>query len=59
MKAFVADDSIFRQGSGNWSVAAARYQDNEVSVSGDISQIKAFDEAFAAMWQRNDNEIIQ
>jgi len=59
MKAFVADDSIFRQGSGNWSVAAARYQDNEVSVSGDISQIKAFDEAFAAMWQRSDNQIIQ
>jgi len=59
MKAFVADDSIFRQGSGNWSVAAARYQDNEVSVSSDISQIKAFDEAFAAMWQRSDNQIIQ
>lgn len=59
MKAFVADGSIFRQGSGNWSVAAARYQDNEVSVSSDISQIRAFDAAFAAMWQRNDNEIIQ
>jgi mitochondrial cardiolipin hydrolase len=59
MKAFVADDSIFRQGSGNWSVSAARYQDNEASVSSDISQIKAFDEAFAAMWQRSDNQIIQ
>jgi phosphatidylserine/phosphatidylglycerophosphate/cardiolipin synthase-like enzyme len=59
MKAFVADGSIFRQGSGNWSVAATRDQDNEVSVSSDITQIKAFDEAFAAMWQRNDNEIIQ
>jgi phosphatidylserine/phosphatidylglycerophosphate/cardiolipin synthase-like enzyme len=59
MKAFVADDSMFRQGSGNWSVAAARYQDNEVSVSRDIAQIKAFDEAFAAMWLRNDNHIIQ
>jgi phosphatidylserine/phosphatidylglycerophosphate/cardiolipin synthase-like enzyme len=59
MKAFVADDSIFRQGSGNWSVAAARYQDNEVSVSSDISQIKAFDEAFAAMWLRSDNQIMQ
>jgi phosphatidylserine/phosphatidylglycerophosphate/cardiolipin synthase-like enzyme len=59
MKAFVADGSIFRQGSGNWSVAAARYQDNEVSVSSDISQIRAFDEAFAAMWRRSDNQIIQ
>lgn len=59
MKAFVADDSIFREGSGNWSVSAARYQDNEVSVSSDISEIKAFDEAFAVMWQRSNNQIIQ
>ena len=32
-KAMLVDGAVLRDGSGNWSVSAARYQDNQVSVT--------------------------
>jgi phosphatidylserine/phosphatidylglycerophosphate/cardiolipin synthase-like enzyme len=54
-KAMLCDDSVLRSGSGNWSVSAARYQDNEVSVTTDPSSISAFSRDFREMWERSDN----
>jgi phosphatidylserine/phosphatidylglycerophosphate/cardiolipin synthase-like enzyme len=33
-KTYVADGLVLREGSANWSVSAARYQDNQVSITG-------------------------
>jgi phosphatidylserine/phosphatidylglycerophosphate/cardiolipin synthase-like enzyme len=54
-KAMLCDDSVLRSGSGNWSVSAARYQDNEVSVTTDPSPVSAFARDFQEMWERSDN----
>ena len=54
-KAMLCDDSVLRSGSGNWSVSAARYQDNEVSVTTDPSSVSAFSRDFREMWERFDN----
>ena len=54
-KAMLCDDSVLRSGSGNWSVSAARYQDNEVSVTTDPSSVSAFSRDFREMWERSDN----
>ncbi len=53
------DDRILRDGSGNWSVSAARYQDNQVTVTRDARQIEDFNRDFAAMWGRGDNLVVQ
>ena len=58
-KVMLIDDAILRDGSGNWSVSAARYQDNQVTVSQDASQIASFIRGFEAMWNRRDNYIVQ
>ena len=58
-KIMLIDDAILRDGSGNWSVSAARFQDNQVTVTQDASEIAAFDRDFQAMWDRRDNLIIQ
>ena len=58
-KIMLIDDAILRDGSGNWSVSAALYQDNQVTVTQDASQIAAFDRDFQAMWDRRDNLIVQ
>jgi phosphatidylserine/phosphatidylglycerophosphate/cardiolipin synthase-like enzyme len=58
-KVVLIDDRIIRDGSGNWSVSAARYQDNEITVSFDPEEIKAFQQDFAGMWARPDNQIVQ
>jgi phosphatidylserine/phosphatidylglycerophosphate/cardiolipin synthase-like enzyme len=54
-KAMLCDDIVLRSGSGNWSVSAARYQDNEVSVTTDPSSVSAFSRDFREMWERSDN----
>lgn len=54
-KAMLCDVSVLRSGSSNWSVSAARYQDNEVSVTTDPSSIAAFSRDFREMWERFDN----
>ena len=58
-KIMLIDDAILRDGSGNWSVSAARHQDNQVTVTQDASEIAAFKRDFQAMWERRDNLIIQ
>jgi phosphatidylserine/phosphatidylglycerophosphate/cardiolipin synthase-like enzyme len=58
-KTYVADGLVLREGSANWSVSAARYQDNQVSITRDTAAIEAFSDDFAGMWQRDDNSIIQ
>ena len=58
-KIMLIDDAILRDGSRNWSVSAARYQDNQVTVTQDASEIAAFNRDFQAMWDRRDNLIIQ
>ncbi len=54
-KSMLCDDSVLRSGSGNWSVSAARYQDNEVSVTTEPSSASAFARDFQEMWERSDN----
>ncbi len=58
-KAVLIDGRILRDGSGNWSVSAARYQDNQVTVTRDRRQIAAFDREFTAMWNRAGNLAVQ
>ena len=58
-KTYVADDLVLREGSANWSVSAARYQDNQLSITRDTASIEAFKDDFAGMWQRGDNSMIQ
>jgi phosphatidylserine/phosphatidylglycerophosphate/cardiolipin synthase-like enzyme len=57
-KAFLIDDSILRDGSGNWSVSA-RLQDNQITITRDASQIAAFNRNFRGMWDRGDNLVVQ
>lgn len=58
-KAMLVDGEVLRDGSGNWSVSAARYQDNQVSVTHSPQQIEAFERDFTAMWSRPDNLLEQ
>ncbi len=58
-KAMLVDGQVLRDGSGNWSVSAARYQDNQVSVTQSPQQIEAFERDFTAMWSRPDNLLEQ
>jgi len=55
----MVDDKINRDGSGNWSVSAACYQDNEITISSDPEVIPAFQQNFAEMWAPPDNRIVQ
>jgi phosphatidylserine/phosphatidylglycerophosphate/cardiolipin synthase-like enzyme len=58
-KSFVCDGEVLRSGSGNWSVSAARYQDNEISVTDSRLAVDAFRQDFAQMWSRSDNITFQ
>ena len=53
-KAMLCDD-VLRSGSANWSVSAARYQDNEIAVTKDAAEVAAFAREFRGMWERPDN----
>jgi phosphatidylserine/phosphatidylglycerophosphate/cardiolipin synthase-like enzyme len=53
-KAMLSDD-VLRSGSGNWSMSAARYQDNETAVTIDAADVAAFAREFRVMWERPDN----
>ena len=58
-KSFACDGEVLRSGSGNWSVSAARYQDNEISVTNSHASVTAFLQDFAGMWSRSDNVTVQ
>jgi phosphatidylserine/phosphatidylglycerophosphate/cardiolipin synthase-like enzyme len=57
-KAMLCDD-VLRSGSGNWSVSAARYQDNEITVTTGAAEVAAFAREFRAMWERPDNRQVR
>ena len=59
MKAALYDGHLLRDGSENWSISAARYQDNEISVSDNAEMAHAFASDFERMWSRPDNTVIQ
>lgn len=58
-KVALYDGYLLRDGSGNWSVSAARYQDNEISVTDNAAMAQAFASDFVRMWSRPDNTVIQ
>ena len=58
-KAFEVDGRVLRDGSGNWSPSAARYQDNEITVTNDPLEAAGFSQNFNRMWNRTDNEAAQ
>lgn len=58
-KAFAVDGHTLRHGSGNWSLSAAKYQDNEITVTASPSHTAAFEQDFDVMWSRPGNEVIQ
>lgn len=58
-KTFEIDNRILRDGSGNWSLSAAHYQDNEITVTDNALAAIAFERNFTEMWNRADNEVIQ
>ena len=57
-KAALFDGVTLRDGSGNWSISAVRYQDNEISITQQPEEVEAFKRDFARMWQRSDNIIV-
>ncbi len=58
-KIILIDNRVLRDGSGNWSVSAARFQDNQVTLTQDALQIEAFDRDFTEMWRRGNNLVVQ
>jgi len=58
-KVALYDSHLLRDGSCNWSVSAARYQDNEISVTDNTAMARAFASDFVRMWSRSDNTGIQ
>lgn len=58
-KAFCIDGHLLREGSANWSRSGLLVQDNNVHFSSDPTDIERFEKAFAAMWVRRENLVIQ
>ena len=58
-KVMLVDGRYLREGSANWSISAARYQDNEIRVSVEPDQLNLFERNFRGMWDRAGNKIIQ
>jgi phosphatidylserine/phosphatidylglycerophosphate/cardiolipin synthase-like enzyme len=58
-KSVLYDGHLLRDGSGNWSISAARYQDNEISISENATMAHAFASDFERMWSRRDNTVVQ
>jgi hypothetical protein len=53
-----ATEGMVRDGSSNVS-AAAKHQDNSVTLSSSPEEVKAFEAKFEDMWNRPDNVVIQ
>lgn len=54
-----SDGTTLREGSANWSPAALKRQDNNVRITGDASEVKAFEGVFEVMWTRTANTVVQ
>ena len=55
LKAYLVDGKLLRDGSANWSPAGLKAQDNNAHFTNDAAEVRAFQQAFEAMWQRPDN----
>ena len=51
-------EGLLRDGSSNVS-AAAKHQDNSITLSSNSEEIKAFEKKFNDMWNRSNNVVIQ
>ncbi|HXE92142.1 MAG TPA: phospholipase D-like domain-containing protein [Terriglobales bacterium] len=59
LKSYVVDGTLLRDGSANWSAAGLKRQDNNAHFTNDPAQVRAFQQAFEAMWEAETNEIVQ
>ncbi|MBI2677982.1 MAG: hypothetical protein HYX28_04320 [Candidatus Koribacter versatilis] len=55
LKAYLVDGKLLRDGSANWSPSGLKSQDNNAHFTNDPAQVRAFQQDFEAMWQREDN----
>jgi phosphatidylserine/phosphatidylglycerophosphate/cardiolipin synthase-like enzyme len=55
LKAYLVDGALLRDGSANWSPSGLKSQDNNAHLTNDAAQVRAFQQDFEAMWQRDDN----
>lgn len=59
LKAYVIDGRELRTGSANWSPTGEKRQDNNAHFTTDPEQVKRFQDNFAAMWERENNQIVR
>ncbi len=59
LKSYLVDGTILRDGSANWSPAGLKRQDNNAHFTNDPAQVRAFQQAFEAMWEAEGNQIVQ
>ena len=59
LKSYLVDGTLLRDGSANWSAAGLKRQDNNAHFTNDPAQVRAFQQAFEAMWEAEGNEIVQ
>ena len=59
LKSYLLDGTLLRDGSANWSAAGLKRQDNNAHFTNDPPQVRAFQQAFEAMWEAEGNEIVQ
>ena len=53
------DGGLLRTGSANWSPNGEKREDNDADYSTDPNAIERFERDFEALWNRNDNIVIQ
>jgi phosphatidylserine/phosphatidylglycerophosphate/cardiolipin synthase-like enzyme len=58
LKAYAIDGRMLRDGSANWSPSGLKRQDNNARFTTDPAQVKAFEQVFEEIWDR-DNEVVQ
>lgn len=59
LKAYLVDGALLRDGSANWSPSGLKSQDNNARFTSDPAQVRAFQQQFEAMWQREDNLVVR
>ncbi len=59
VKAYLVDGALLRDGSANWSPTGLKRQDNNARLTTDPAQVRAFQQVFEQMWEREDNEPVQ
>ena len=59
LKTYLVDGRVLREGNANWSAAGLKRQDNNIHFTTDVSQVRALQQDFEQMWDRNDNLPVQ